>query len=172
MRLNTQSLSTKAKSNILYAVFAFVAVITLVVILHFSIRSLVARQIQNNIASDLIGLNNTLNEHYNGFGVSNDLLIHSAECALAQMGGIEEIKSQFVQIGSYLLPKWSVGGNVQQNNNAFCKAVASGLNGSHFTIFQKNGKDYVRIATTIVNSDGNLAVGTKLDDPEELILLI
>ncbi|MBP5420765.1 MAG: Cache 3/Cache 2 fusion domain-containing protein [Bacteroidales bacterium] len=166
MRLNTQSLSTKAKSNILYAVFAFVAVITLVVVLHFSIRSLVARQIQNNIASDLIGLNNTLNEHYNGFGVSNDLLIHSAECALAQMGGIEEIKSQFVQIGSYLLPKWSVGGNVQQNNNAFCKAVASGLNGSHFTIFQKNGKDYVRIATTIVNSDGNLAVGTKLDDPE------
>ncbi|MCR5697989.1 MAG: Cache 3/Cache 2 fusion domain-containing protein [Marinilabiliaceae bacterium] len=166
MGINTQNLSTKAKSNILYVAFAFVAVVTLVMVLHFSIRSLVARQIQNNIASDLIGLNNTLNEHYNGFGVSNDLLIHSAECALAQMGGIEEIKSQFVQIGSYLLPKWSVGGNVQQNNNAFCKAVARGLNGSHFTIFQKNGKDYVRIATTIVNSDGNLAVGTKLDDPE------
>ena len=58
MTTNIQGLSTKAKSNILYVVFAFVAIITVVVVLHITIRGLVARQIQNNIASDLIGLTN------------------------------------------------------------------------------------------------------------------
>ncbi len=166
MGISIKGLSTKAKSNLLYVVFAVVAVVTLVVVLHFSIRNLVARQIQNNIASDLIGLTNTINEHYKGFGVSNDLLIHSAECSVAQMGGINETSSKYVQIGSHSLPEWIVGGNVQQNNNAFCELVADGLSGSHFTLFQKDGDDYVRIATTIVNEDGIPAVGTKLTDPE------
>ena len=166
MGINLQGLSTKAKSNILFVVFAFVAVITLVAVLHISIRNLMARQIQNNIASDLIGLTNTINEHYTSFGISNELLIHTAKCAVEQLGGIEEASSQYVQIGSYSLPKWVVGGKVQQNNNDFCASVASGLNGSHFTLFQKNGSDYIRIATTIVDANGQPAVGTRLADPE------
>ena len=104
MTTNIQGLSTKAKSNILYVVFAFVAIITVVVVLNITIRGLVARQIQNNIASDLIGLTNTLDEHYNGFGTSNLLLIHVAESVAEQSGGIKENVSQNVQIGSYSFP--------------------------------------------------------------------
>ena len=166
MTTNIHGLSTKAKSNILYVVFAFVAVITLVLVLHISIRSLVARQIQNNIASDLIGLVNTLDEHYNGFGTSNELLIHVAENFVEQSGGIKESQSQTVKIGSFNLPQWNVGDKILQNNNSFCKTVANGNKGSHFTIFQKQGNDYIRIATTIVGTDGKPAVGTRLTDPE------
>ena len=166
MTTNIQGLSTKAKSNILYVVFAFVAIITVVVVLNITIRGLVARQIQNNIASDLIGLTNTLDEHYNGFGTSNLLLIHVAESVAEQSGGIKENVSQNVQIGSYSLPQWTLGGKTLHNNNSFCKMIAEGNSGSHFTVFQKQGSDYIRIATTITDADGKPAVGTKLTDPQ------
>lgn len=160
------NLSTKAKSNILYIVSAFVAVITIVLVLHFSIRGLVAKHIENNIASDLIGLTNTLDEHHKAFSVSNLLLIHVAESDVEFVGGIKESSSQTALVGNQNLPLWTMGGRVIQNNNSYCKQVASGHEGSHFTIFQKVGSDYVRIATTIVGNDGKPAVGTKLTDSE------
>ena len=160
------NLSTKAKSNILYIVSAFVAVITIVLVLHFSIRGLVAKHIENNIASDLIGLTNTLDEHHKAFSVSNLLLIHVAETNAEYDGGIKENPSQMVSVGNQSLPQWTLGGKTIQNNNSYCKQVVSGNDGSHFTIFQKVGSEYIRIATTIVGSDGKSAVGTKLSDPD------
>ena len=120
------NLSTKAKSNILYIVSAFVAVITIVLVLHFSIRGLVAKHIENNIASDLIGLTNTLDEHHKAFSVSNLLLIHVAETNAEYDGGIKENPSQMVSVGNQSLPQWTLGGKTIQNNNSYCKQVVSG----------------------------------------------
>lgn len=161
-----ENLSTKAKSNILYIVSAFFAVVTIVIVLHFSIREVVSQHIENNIASDLIGLTNTIDEHHKGFNNANLLLIHTAESYAELQGGIKENPSLTVSVRNSNLPQWTIGGKVLQNNNSFCKQVASGNEGSHFTVFQKVGNDYIRIATTIVGSDGKPAVGTKLTDTQ------
>lgn len=100
-----ENLSTKAKSNILYIVSAFFAVVTIVIVLHFSIREVVSQHIENNIASDLIGLTSTIDEHHKGFNNANLLLIHTAECYAEFQGGIQENPSLTVSVRNYNLPQ-------------------------------------------------------------------
>ena len=159
-----QKLSTKAKTNLLYIVFTVVAITAIVVILNITMRTVVGKHIQNNVASDLKGLISTLDEHNRAFSRSNLQLIKSGETLVELTGGLKET-NETVVVGSKTLQKWIVNGRQAQGYNAMCETIANSSPGSHFTIFQKSGTDYIRIATTIRDKDGKPAVGTSLTDP-------
>ncbi|MCQ2975987.1 MAG: methyl-accepting chemotaxis protein [Bacteroidales bacterium] len=165
MAFSFNKLGTKAKMTIILVIFGITAIIVSSIIINTAFKNSTGKYIQANVASDLKGLTNTLNEHNISFNKCNILLINSAETFFKLNGNITEQK-QTIKVNSFEVPIWNVNNYTIQNANKFCQRIAESSEGSHFTIFQKVGNDYIRIATTIKNEKGNFATGTKLADPK------
>lgn len=58
-----------------------------------------------------------------------------------------------------MVPKWSMNGEIIQNNFTIVDAITNGIGGTA-TIFQKIPQGYLRISTNVINKDGKRGVGT------------
>ncbi len=73
------------------------------------------------------------------------------------------VKEPKVKVGDVMAPNIKFGKVGVANNDDILKKVVSKQGaGSAATIFVKDGSDFIRISTTILNSQGKRVLGTKL----------
>lgn len=76
-----------------------------------------------------------------------------------------------VSIGAQRLPSLQMGETQIANNVELVDGVTQ-LFGGTATIFARQGNDFIRITTNVVGSDGQRAIGTKLDPDGDVILAL
>lgn len=73
------------------------------------------------------------------------------------------VKEPKVKVGDAMVPNIKFGKvTVGNNDDVLKKVISSQGSGSAATVFVKDGSDYYRISTTILNAQGKKVLGTKL----------
>ncbi len=90
--------------------------------------------------------------------------VTALKAALAKIGEPSLVKEPKVKVGDIMAPNIKFGKVSVANNDDTLKSVTTAQGaGSAATIFVKDGNDFIRISTTILNKQGKKVLGTKLD---------
>ena len=145
--------------SLIIIVMGVLFVVSIFAIVTSVTRGVLSEAIEQSVGMELLSANSTLNMMEKSNGTKNDMLLSNAELMSELLGGFKE-QDQVVMLEGTPTKLWTLNGKEVQNSD-LAKLIAQ-KSGSHFTIFQKTDAGYVRIVTTVKNSNGNDAVGTIL----------
>ena len=145
--------------SLIIMVMGVLFVVSIFAIVTSVTRGVLSEAIEQSVGMELLSANSTLNMMEKSNGTKNDILLSNAELMSELLGGFKE-QDQVVMLEGTPTKLWTLNGKEVQNSD-LAKLIAQ-KSGSHFTIFQKTDAGYVRIVTTVKNSNGSDAVGTIL----------
>ncbi len=172
--------SIKIKVNLTIIALLFI----FAVVLSFTFYKTLSREIEKttkeNMISQLEDLSTILNSEVNAKQSNANLAMKFAESILHNEGEITEKKQQIIVNGinqitkeekQYQIPIWELNGTQLYNSNILVDYIQEQTHETA-TIFQKIDDGYLRIATNVIKSNGERAVGTYIPDESEVIKTI
>lgn len=156
---NVKSMGLKQTLTLIIIAMGVLFIIALFSIVTTITRNVLSSAIEQSVGMELQSTAAMLNTLERSNSDKNNILLSNAEVIENVMGGFQEYDETVTQNGS-VTKLWKLGGHTVQNSD-LARLIAQ-KTGSHFTIFQKTGTGYVRIATTIKNDNGEDALGTML----------
>lgn len=90
--------------------------------------------------------------------------VEALKAALTKIGEPTLVKDPKVKVADAMAPNIKFGKvGVANNDDELKKVVTAQGAGAAATVFVKDGSDFIRISTTILNKSGKKVLGTKLD---------
>ena len=118
---------------------------------------------EQSVVTDLKAIVALVDAQYRYNGESNLLYLNTIDRYIELRGGIVQIDSTCNFVG-HRVPAWKLGTHVMQGDTNFPITLSKASEGRELTIFQKAPEGYIRICTSIRNSDGSFAIGTVIDN--------
>jgi methyl-accepting chemotaxis protein len=156
---NFKNMGLRQTLTLVIVAMGVLFIITLFSIVNTITRQVLSDAIEQSVGMELQSTNSMLNTMERSNAAKNDILLSTAQTTCELLGGFKEFDENIV-LNGITTKLWKMGGLPVQNSD-FSKRIAEN-SGNHFTVFQKTPEGYVRISSTIKNSNGTEAVGTVL----------
>ncbi|MCW3788543.1 methyl-accepting chemotaxis protein [Plebeiibacterium sediminum] len=169
------SIKKKVNLTIITLLIVFAAILSIT--FYNTLSSEIEKTTEENMVSQLEDLNTILNSEVHAKQNQAKLAMKFAESLFHNEGDIIEKKEHIIVTGinqlskeekQYKIPVWELGDTNLYNSNNLVDYIQEQTHETA-TIFQKIEDGYLRIATNVINTNGERAIGTFIPNDSEVI---
>ncbi|OFY20085.1 MAG: hypothetical protein A2X02_06895 [Bacteroidetes bacterium GWF2_29_10] len=126
------------------------------------LRKLTLKNTDDSMQENILNLESSILLEFNANKAKVNSDMNFALQYLNSLGNITESNKDYVNINNIKLKQWTIKGKTIQNNSDIVDAIkATGV--GTVTIFQKFENGYIRVATNVIEANGQRAIGTFID---------